>query len=710
MNKNKFFGILASSVLLLNASSPTLSVIAGSQLGEAVEDRSSDEVSYEASIEFTETEGLEESVDLVINVEADTLSFSGSAMQILSVEIHNSKTNSVLILDDANSSIDLSDNLNSQIVVKYDNSVFYESAIAEIIIPEETNVDSEVSLESEEDSEILEVLEEELESETNLKSQTSSQAESSDIEEDANTPASDYVVNSYIGEEAVSLPRASEIEDILHGENSATISTFGMSVMSTSNSRTHDNGIYTVRSGDTFSAIASSFGLSSRQLQEWNGHVGNTSNLAVGTRLAVTRRGVESMLSATDKARLYTGGATPVFSTTQGFIDEIAPRAIAISNQSGEQALYPSLMIAQAAHESNYGRSSLASPPYHNLSGIKGHHNGQSTLMWTWEVFGGVRVDVLAGFRKYPSYDASLQDYANLLRRGLSWDRAYYSGTWRSNTSSVWEVLDNGGLRGYATDPNYFAAIRRIINQFDLTKYDTGNFYVRTGTFLGETYTTQRMNQLKNANGSFSYRIEKDSNVQPYSYRRIETTNEFLGEAGAQRVINQIRNERGWSASMVPTGNSTQRHRVRSGFFNTLERAERALEEFTSSSGFSAIIELGTDGRYRIRTGFFNGYTSAQQGLAAMHALGWSAHIQESTDSTPHYIVRTGTFNTPNHVNSAETFFNQNGWGSSQKLESRNNYYYRIFIEDFIYEDQANEYVSFLRNNFNWSSRSIPVH
>src|SRR5699024_4617193 len=204
--------------------------------------------------------------------------------------------------------------------------------------------------------------------------------------------------------------------------------------------------------GDTFNKIAQSFNLTQRQLIEWNKHVSNINSLSVGTKLAVNRTGVEKMLSSSDQARLYKGGATPEFTNPQQFIDAIAPEAIKVANQEGQQALWPSLMIAQAAHESNYGRSSLASPPYHNLSGIKGSHNGNSVLMWTWEVLGGVRVDVLAGFRSYPSYKESLQDYSNLLRNGLSWDKNYYSGTWRSNTKSVWDVLDNGGLKGYATD------------------------------------------------------------------------------------------------------------------------------------------------------------------------------------------------------------------------------------------------------------------
>lgn len=302
-------------------------------------------------------------------------------------------------------------------------------------------------------------------------------SEKSELEDETEVSNDTSVVEEESSEPKVSLERSSEVDELLHGEAAteeaaASTSIMQFNILTTSSTRTHINGVYTVKSGDTFNAIASSFNISSTQLKYWNTHVTNTSSLVVGTKLAVTRQGVESMLSSTDKNRLYNGGGQAEFSTGQGFINHIAPMATEVANQSGQQGLYASLMIAQAAHESAYGKSSLASPPYYNLSGIKGSHNGNSVLMWTWEVYSGVRVDVLAGFRQYPSYAASLQDYANLLRNGLSWDRNYYSGTWTSTTDSVWDVLDNGGLRGYATDPNYFAAIRRIIDQYDLTQYD----------------------------------------------------------------------------------------------------------------------------------------------------------------------------------------------------------------------------------------------
>lgn len=709
MKKYKAFGIVMSSMIVLGTVSPTMIAVAESVDEAVVVSADSD------------SENL-----LNLFRDLETVTFDSTALseeQVLALEGFVNDTYRLKLEVDENTSYISFNELNEQIIDHIeahdvltlvsieDEEVTVQVALSDLMEPILEQQEIEVDTPSQTEEEPVEEVEEPEETvDVTVEEETSVETvEKEETPSEESIPDAFYTPKEYASDGDVSFSRSSEIDALLHGET-PVMSTFSRMMTTSSSRRADSTGLYTVKSGDTFNAIASSFSLSRRQLVEWNGHVSNINNLVIGTKLAVTRRGVETLLSDSDKARLYRGGATPVYTIPQEFIDDIATEAIKVSNQEGQEALWPSLMIAQAAHESNYGRSSLASPPYHNLSGIKGSHNGKSVLMWTWEVLDGVRVDVLAPFRHYPSYDASLQSYASLMRNGLSWSRGYYSGTWRSNTKSVWEVLDNGGLKGYATDPNYFAAIRRIINQFDLTKYDTGNYYVRTGFFLGEAFTQQQVNKLKRDNSSLSYRIEIDKNKAPYSYRRIESTQEFLGEAGAQRVIDQLRKDKGWSASMIATGNGTERHRVRSGFFNTQARAEVALENFKKLSGYSASIEKGSDGKYRILTGFFNGSSSARKGLNYMHELGWGASIIGTGNYTPHYKVRTGTFNTPNHVNSAEIYFNHYGWGSKQVLSSRSNPYYRIYAEGFAYEAQADNFVKNISQKYNWGSTSFPVH
>lgn len=692
MNKFKAFSITMSSILVLGTASSSIVAVAESLDDSIAVESSGNDGDLNESFQklkastFSSTSLTNEQLKALEGLNNGTYSIkvvlNGSTKYIGLNEVdekivNHFKNQNVLTLVS---------NENEAVFVDVDTSDLIDDSASEV--PGEKIIEENASIKSEDNS-------------------SKTKEKNSQIDTDS-LPDPSYTPKEYNDEEEVSLPRSSEVDKLLHGgEISASL--YNGEMYPSSSYSLNEKELYIVKSGDTFYTIAASFKLSLLQLREWNKHITDINNLKVGTKLAITRRGVETFLSDSDKARLYRGGAEPVYTIPQEFIDDIAPQAINVSNQNGEEPLWPSLMIAQAAHESNYGRSSLASPPYHNLSGIKGSHKGKSVLMWTWEVLTGSKVYVLAPFRHYPSYDASLQSYARLLRKGLSWDSKYYSGTWRSNTDSVWDVLENGGLRGYATDPNYYAAIKRIINAYDLTKYDTGNYYVRTGTFLGKTFTQLQIKKLSSINNTLDYRIELDTNKAPYSYRRIESTKEFLGETGAQKVIDQLRVDKGWGASMIRTNNGTERHRVRSGYFNTHARAETALKNFKDISGYSASIEYGSDGKYRILTGFFNGSESAKKGLAYMHELGWGASIIGTGNFTPHYVIRTGTFNTPNHVNSAESYFDYYGWGSVQKLTSRTNPYYRIYAEGFIYENQADTFVSMLSQKFNWGSTAFPI-
>lgn len=293
-------------------------------------------------------------------------------------------------------------------------------------------------------------------------------------------------------EEAIlSYERSSDVQSLLSGEELSSIQfdnpVSRMLNVSSSGDMEIDNGLYTVRSGDTFTKIASAFGMSKMQLRVWNSQVTDVNILSIGQKLAVTRQGYEQTLSDSQKSILHKGNNPSLFSNVNEFIDYFAPLSIEISNQEGEEALYPSLMMAQAIHESGVergiGMSQLSRPPYYNLSGIKARGTTPAVLMWTWEAVrdqynevkdsNTIAVDMLEPFQNFNSYEEALQRYANLLRygRGTGEDH-YYRGTWRSNTSNVWEALDKGGLRAYATDPRYFTAIGRIIERHNLTRFD----------------------------------------------------------------------------------------------------------------------------------------------------------------------------------------------------------------------------------------------
>lgn len=145
------------------------------------------------------------------------------------------------------------------------------------------------------------------------------------------------------------------------------------------------------------------------------------------------------------------------------FISRIAKSAQKVGM---EYDLYPSVIIAQAALESNWGASDLAQKPYHNLFGVKGDFNGRSvrqpTIEYTKE---GKSVKIQDFFRWYENDYQSLCDYAETLNDPL------YIGVHRGQAANFREAT-HALLGKYATDPHYDRKLNRVIQTYQLTKYD----------------------------------------------------------------------------------------------------------------------------------------------------------------------------------------------------------------------------------------------
>ena len=139
------------------------------------------------------------------------------------------------------------------------------------------------------------------------------------------------------------------------------------------------------------------------------------------------------------------------------FINEILPHAKKAGKESN---ILVSLILAQAIHESNWGKSGLAQKGK-NLFGIKGTYNGQSVTMKTWEVYNGKSVYVDAKYRKYPSWYESLKDLTALYENGVSWDRNKYKKVIGENNYKT--AAKAVQVAGYATDPNYATKLIRTI-------------------------------------------------------------------------------------------------------------------------------------------------------------------------------------------------------------------------------------------------------
>lgn len=144
------------------------------------------------------------------------------------------------------------------------------------------------------------------------------------------------------------------------------------------------------------------------------------------------------------------------------FINQIAKPAQEIGKNYD---LYPSVIIAQAALESNWGTSELSMAPHYNLFGVKGQYAGKSVVKPTTEFVGIEAKSVRDAFRSYSSVKQSLEDYAKTLQQPL------YEGVHRSKTSGYREAT-RALVGRYATDPRYDQKLNQLIDAYHLSRYD----------------------------------------------------------------------------------------------------------------------------------------------------------------------------------------------------------------------------------------------
>ena len=99
--------------------------------------------------------------------------------------------------------------------------------------------------------------------------------------------------------------------------------------------------------------------------------------------------------------------------TALQFLNQIKPMVLEDMRRSG---ILASLTAAQALIESKHGESGLAVKA-NNLFGIKGEYNGQSVTMMTTEYENHVAVRKPQKFRKYPSWQESINDHSAMFNR-----------------------------------------------------------------------------------------------------------------------------------------------------------------------------------------------------------------------------------------------------------------------------------------------------
>lgn len=163
-----------------------------------------------------------------------------------------------------------------------------------------------------------------------------------------------------------------------------------------------------------------------------------------------------------------------------GFIKEIAPIVQDVC-KSRDKWILPSVAIAQAACESNWG-TSKAMAAANGLFGFKvgkgikygDGWKGKSYSTKTKEFYNGY-VTITDNFRAYDSVRDAVVDYMDLL---CSLSR-YKAAANETNAQKCITAIKNGG---YCTSPTYIATIMSIIRTYNLTQYDSAVKLQASGT------------------------------------------------------------------------------------------------------------------------------------------------------------------------------------------------------------------------------------
>ena len=141
----------------------------------------------------------------------------------------------------------------------------------------------------------------------------------------------------------------------------------------------------------------------------------------------------------------------------EDFFAEFAPLAQEVGKK---YELYPSVILAQAAVESNFGESEL-SKHYNNYFGIK----GEGVVLPTMEIEGETEKMVKDGFRTYGSARESFYDYGKLIAKAPRYEAVRRAESAEAYARALYPA-------GYSTNPHYGDILIRTMEAYNLKSYD----------------------------------------------------------------------------------------------------------------------------------------------------------------------------------------------------------------------------------------------
>jgi flagellar protein FlgJ len=189
-------------------------------------------------------------------------------------------------------------------------------------------------------------------------------------------------------------------------------------------------------------------------------------NIAADSAKAAVEKNAADKVAAAQKP-VFEAPATPASleglsgkERQKGFLKLHGDAAKAAEAATGIPANF---MVAQAAHESGWGRHEIKhrdGSTSFNVFGIKAGPNwkGPVAEVTTTEYINGQPHKVKAKFRAYASYEEAFTDYAKMMKNNPRYAKVV------DNSASAQGFAQGLQKAGYATDPAYADKLTRMIN------------------------------------------------------------------------------------------------------------------------------------------------------------------------------------------------------------------------------------------------------
>ena len=293
-------------------------------------------------------------------------------------------------------------------------------------------------------------------------------------------------------------------------------------------------------------------------------------------------------------------------------IEKIAPL---YQDSMRKKGMLASVGIAQFCLESGYGATDLAEFA-NNLHGMKKSLSGNTWSGSVWdgvsvygkespEVYNGVTRMEYSEFRKYPNCETSIADRAAYFINAMNGSEKRYKGiVGNKDYKAVINIIKNGG---YATDPEYVNKLTKLVERWNLYKYDdveipeTGN-----ADILPENIKWYRVR--------LSWGTGMDAQIGAYE--------------NLEKAIKKAKQNPGYKV-YDPDGKivyAANNNIVQAGSFSAEENANK-LQATLITKGFDAFVKIGNDGEYKVQVGAFDDVENAKSLVKELKKSGFDAFI-----------------------------------------------------------------------------------